>query len=85
LPSKIFDYGAYDVPIIAGVAGFASSFIQEHLPNSIVFEPNNPDDLILKLKEYNYQLFHRQKFIDTFSRDNINRNMAESILKYAKL
>ena len=85
LPSKIFDYGAYDVPIIAGVAGFARSFIQENLPNSIVFEPNNPDELILKLKEYKYQLLHRQSFIDTFSRDIINRNMAESILKYAKL
>ena len=85
LPSKIFDYGAFDVPIIAGVSGFARSFIQEHLPNSIVFEPNNPHDLILKLKEYNYQLFHRQEFINTFSRDAINRNMAESILAYAKL
>jgi len=85
LPSKIFDYGAFDVPIIAGVAGFARSFIMENLPNSIVFEPNNPDDLIMKLKEYNYQLFHRQEFIDNFSRDAINRNMAESILTYAKL
>ncbi len=85
LPSKIFDYGAFDVPIIAGVAGFARSFILEHLPNSIVFEPNNPDDLIMKLKEYNYQLFHRQEFIDNFSRDAINRNMAESILAYARV
>ena len=85
LPSKIFDYGAFDVPIIAGVSGFARSFILEHLPNSIVFKPNNPEDLILKLKEYNYQLFHRQKFINTFSRDSINRKMAESILAYAKL
>ena len=85
LPSKIFDYGAFDVPIIAGVAGFARRFIQEHLPNSIFFEPNNPDELILKLKEYKYQLFHRQEFIDTFNRDVINGHMAESILKYAKL
>lgn len=84
LPSKIFDYGAFDVPIIAGVSGFARSFIQEHLPNSIVFEPNNPDDLILKLKEYSYQLFHRQKFIDEFNREAINSQMAESILAYAK-
>ncbi len=85
LPSKIFDYGAFDVPIIAGVAGFARHFIMDHLPNSIVFEPNNPEDLILKLKEYNYQLFHRQEFINNFSRDAINRNMAESILAYAKV
>jgi len=82
LPSKIFEYGAFDLPVIAGVAGFARNFIEEHLPNSIVFEPNNPEELILKLKEYNYHLYHRQKFIDTFSRDVINRHMAESILAY---
>lgn len=85
LPSKIFDYGAFNVPIIAGVAGFARKFIEQHLPNSIVFEPNNPDELIFKLNEYHYQLVHRSKFIDTFNRNIINRHMAESILKYAKL
>ena len=84
LPSKIFDYGAFDVPIIAGVAGFAKNFIQEHLPNSIVFKPNDPDDLILKLKEFRYQQFPRQNFIETFRRDVINRNMADSILRYVQ-
>lgn len=85
LPSKIFDYGAFNVPIIAGVAGFARNFIQENLPNSIIFEPNNPDDLIFKLKEYKYHLFHRKKFINTFNRDFINAMMVESILGYVKL
>src|SRR5690606_33202754 len=37
LPSKIFELGAYDKPIIAGVAGFANEFIKKNIPNRILF------------------------------------------------
>ena len=83
LPSKLFDYAAYDVPILAGVDGYARSFIQKNIPNSIVFEPNNPEELITKLSNYNYQRIHRNHFINSFSREKINKQMAKSILQYA--
>jgi hypothetical protein len=40
--SKIFNYRAFKVPIIAGVADLSRNFILKHFSNSDVFELNNP-------------------------------------------
>src|SRR3990172_1990513 len=39
LPSKIFEYAAMYKPIIAGVDGYAKEFLEEHLPDSLVYKP----------------------------------------------
>ena len=52
LPSKLFEYGAYDVPIIAGVDGYARQFISENLENAILFEPCNCKQLIQLIKGF---------------------------------
>ena len=39
LPSKLFEYGAFDKPIIAGVGGYAAQFIRDNLLNYILFKP----------------------------------------------
>ena len=39
LPSKIFDYGSFNKPILAGVQGVARDFIKEFLPSSKLFDP----------------------------------------------
>ncbi|QFI63987.1 glycosyltransferase WbuB [Qipengyuania flava] len=39
LPSKLFEYGAIQKPILAGVAGYAAEFMAEHLPDAAVFDP----------------------------------------------
>jgi glycosyltransferase involved in cell wall biosynthesis len=84
LPSKIFELGAYDKPIIAGVGGYANDFIKQYVSNTILFEPGNLQTCVKLLKEYEYRLEMRNDFINKFNRTNLNREMASSILKYLK-
>ena len=55
LPSKIFEYGAYDKPIIAGVAGFASHFIQENIQNYILFAPGGVESFVSSIKSFEFR------------------------------
>lgn len=82
LPSKIFELGAYDKPIIAGVAGFANQFIEENITNKILFLPGDVDDMVSQLESYTYKNEVREEFKKQYRRDNINREMAESITQY---
>lgn len=85
LPSKIFELAAYDKPIIAGVAGFASRFIEENIRNKIVFSPGDVDSMVSQLNHYVYKNEVRVEFIEKFERGNINRQMAKSMLSYLYL
>lgn len=82
LPSKVFELGAYDKPIIAGVAGFANSFIKENISNKILFLPGDVDDMVNQLNSYAYKNEVRSDFIKKYKRENINREMAKSIMAY---
>lgn len=82
LPSKVFELGAYDKPIIAGVDGFAARFIKENLPNVILFKPCDVDECTFKIKNYKYQRVKREKFIEKYRRITINKEMAKSIISY---
>jgi len=82
LPSKIFELGAYDKPIIAGVAGFANQFIEENIINKILFLPGDFEDMVSQLESYTYKNEIREEFKKKYKRDNINREMAESIRQY---
>ncbi len=84
LPSKLFEYGTFNKPIIAGVGGYARLFLEDNMINSILFEPTNSLDLSNKLDQYNYQIIERVKFKETFSRKQINEKMAKSILNVCK-
>ncbi|QTE22523.1 glycosyltransferase family 4 protein [Polaribacter cellanae] len=80
LPSKLFEYGAFDKPIIAGVGGYASEFLEENLSNVILFEPGNVKEFIVSLKKYKYKKELRNAFVDNYSREKINILMSESII-----
>lgn len=82
LPSKIFELGAYDKPIIAGVAGFANEFIENNISNKILFLPGDVSDMVSQLESYTYKNEVRTKFIEKYKRAAINREMALSIVKY---
>lgn len=82
LPSKMFEYGAFDKPIIAGVAGYPREFIVTNLTNYIVFEPTKVDEFVAKFKIMEYKREKRDMFVDKFNRDNIMSAMANDILKY---
>lgn len=80
LPSKIFEYGAYDKPMIAGVGGYAAKFIKENVENRILFAPSDAENMVKQLKAFEYKLFSRKTFIQKFSRENIVKSIVESIV-----
>jgi glycosyltransferase involved in cell wall biosynthesis len=83
LPSKIFEYGATNKPIIAGVSGYARDFIEEHLENSIIFDPGDISSLTQQLLTNRPAVTNRKEFIEKFPRSRILSEMSDSILKLA--
>lgn len=79
LPSKIFEYGAFDKPIVAGVGGYASKFIRENLENYILFEPGNAESMVSQIKNYQPKNYFRNDFIKKHSRESIVKNIIKSI------
>ena len=82
LPSKIFEYGATDLPMIAGVGGYAKHFIIENVPNSFIFKPGDHEALICWLQHYDYQLVVRKSFLNRFTRDTISKELVQCVLNY---
>jgi len=85
LPSKIFEYSVFDVPILAGVAGIAKEFISNEVENSYTFPPNNLDKAInqinLILSNYNY--VKRVSFVKKFNRERLMDNLSDFLIKNA--
>ena len=81
LPSKIFEYGAFNKPIIAGVSGFSRVFLENNVKNTITFNPGNIEELVTNLNDYTYVNYERECFKKKFSRLAINKEMAKSIYK----
>jgi hypothetical protein len=79
LPSKLFEYGATDKPIVAGVAGYAAQFVREHLPNTLLFAPGDVADLVEQLRTTPYRTLARNQFRAQFQRRNIMEAMARQI------
>jgi len=63
LPSKIFEYAATNKPIIAGVSGFASKFVSEHIENATVFTPCDHEDFLSKFRSLSSEEQDRDEFI----------------------
>lgn len=86
LPSKIFELGVFQKPIVAGVGGHAHEFLKRYLPETILFAPGDYADMVRQLKadQVERSIPDRQDFINSFRRDAINTRMAESILTYLR-
>ena len=82
LPSKVFELGAFPRPVIAGVNGYARSFMNQYVSNVLLFQPANPDELAHKIRNYVYQIENRLSFVNSFDRKGINVAMAASICSY---
>ena len=80
LPSKIFEYGSFDIPMIAGVGGYAAQFIEQNVSNHILFRPGDYEDLIRQIGSTAYRRERRLEFRKLFSRGEIMRNMSKSIV-----
>ncbi len=82
LPSKIFEYGATGKPIIAGVGGYAKKFLEENLPDSIVFNPGDVNDFMLQFSSSGEPTQKdRRAFSTKYSRSTIMANLTEDFLK----
>lgn len=83
LPSKLFEYGATDKPILAGVSGYAAEFIRDYLPNTLVFNPADAASLVRQLRETPYRAQERVDFKRQFARHTINQELARYIIRTA--
>jgi hypothetical protein len=80
LPSKIFEYGATNKKIIAGVAGYASEFIEKNVDDVLVFEPCNINDFKYKFNKYKFNdKINRSEFINRYGRENIMKELAKKV------
>ena len=82
LPSKIFDYGSFNKPILAGVSGTAKKFLKENLDGVYIFPPDNYSIAIKKIKQIRNdekKEIDNSNFVKLFSRSNIMKEMVESI------
>jgi len=82
LPSKVFEYSAFNVPVIAGVSGYAAAFINENVENSFVTNPCNAIAICDYILNTPYQNSERKSFKIKFSRQNITNQLANSVLQY---
>lgn len=82
LPSKIFEYSALGKPILAGVSGYAASFLKEEVINSSVFNPGNDEEAYHSYCALELGTFPRLEFIDKFSREQIMSEMAHDIVEF---
>lgn len=79
LPSKLFEYGAMNKPILAGVSGYSSDFIKSEINNCEVFLPADIEDAIDKFKRLNFSIEPRRRFIEKFDRTKIMSKMVQDI------
>ena len=84
MPSKMFEYGAFDKPIIAGVGGYAAQFVEKNIPNHILFKPTDVDDFVNQMRNYQVKFERREDFIKIFSRKSIDKKLAASIVGLLK-
>jgi len=84
LPSKIFEYAAMGKPILAGVAGYAATFIAAEVSNAAVFAPCNSSEAIQKLDGLILQDQPRKDFVARYARRAISGAMAADILRLAR-
>lgn len=84
LPSKIFEYGATNKTIIAGVGGYAQQFTKENLDDIIVFEPGDVQSFVEQIKNHKPKCKARHTFVEKFKRKNIMGLLAQNILELVK-
>ena len=82
LPSKVFDYGSFDKPIIAGVTGVAKNFLKSNVKNVFFYDPGDYKSMINVIKEVvdlDY-IYSNNTFVKRFNRSKIMDDMVRSFL-----
>jgi glycosyltransferase involved in cell wall biosynthesis len=82
LPSKLFEYAATGKPIVAGVAGYAASFLKD-IPGVSVFRPCNVDEAATAIGTTSDGPVSRMEFVERYRRTRLMGELADSILSVA--
>jgi len=84
LPSKLFEYAAFNKPIFAGLSGYSADFVNAEISDCQVFMPCDIDDAVQKFDKLNLVVEPRIEFTKKFRRENIMTMMAANILLVLK-
>lgn len=85
LPSKLFEYSVYNIPIVAGVKGYAATFLNRELPGSIVFDPGDYATAAKEIKACKTKRVDHRAFVEKFARRTIMKRMVASILSLTQI
>jgi glycosyltransferase involved in cell wall biosynthesis len=80
LPSKLFEYAALGKPIWAGVAGYASEFVNTNISNAVTFSPCCAEEAVKSFEQLELRTVARIDFVEHFSRINIMKDMASDVM-----
>lgn len=83
LPSKLFEYAVTGKPIVAGVAGYAASFLQQ-LPGAVVFQPCDVEGGVSAILNVKLGLVSRESFVECYRRPRLMYELASSLLVVAE-
>lgn len=84
LPSKLFEYAALGKPIWAGVAGYASEFVNTNISNAVTFSPCCAEEAAKSFEQLQLHTTARVDFVEHFSRVNIMKEMAGEVMASAR-
>ena len=87
LPSKLFEYAVMGKPIVAGVEGYPSEFVRNHIPHSLIFKSGQVDlcvECIIKSTSMTVKKNEMNNFINKFSRNIIMNSFANDLVKISK-
>ena len=82
LPSKLFEYAASGKPLLAGVGGYAATFIQQNISHAAVFQPCDAEAGETALRSLSLQTIARKQFIEKYRRDRVMQQLAAILLAY---
>ena len=83
LPSKIFEYTALKIPMVAGLSGYSAKFILENVTDAAVFDSGDVEgcvDAIKKVENVKIKNKKIDSFVKKYSREKIMNKMATHIL-----
>ena len=85
IPSKIFEYATFEKPVIAGVSGVASQFINDNINGFYIFYPNNFEEAKQQLNKImndkGTTKIDNTEFVQKYKRTLIMKSMVNSILE----
>ena len=83
LPSKLFEYAATEKYILAGVGGYANTFLNDSIEGVKTFKPCDVDEALHALNSFNFNKINinRSEFCSKYARSSIMNKMSDDIFE----